>query len=90
MARAPDKGSFPLDHFHECDKFADLYMRCLDKHELMPKRCRQPQIDYLNCRMDKGLMEKEEIKTLGYLDENSWENEDQEKKFLFDKIQKLK
>lgn len=68
MARPPDKGSFPLDHFHECDKFADLYMRCLDKHELMPKRCRQPQIDYLNCRMDKGLMEKEEIKTLGYLD----------------------
>ena len=65
-------------------------MRCLDKHELMPKRCRQPQIDYLNCRMDKGLMEKEEIKTLGYLDENSWENEDQEKKFLFEKIQKLK
>lgn len=40
--------------------------------------------------MDKGLMEKEEIKTLGYLDENSWENEDQEKKFLFEKIQKMK
>lgn len=35
-------------------------------------------------------MEKEEIKTLGYLDENSWENEDQEKKFLFEKIQKMK
>ena len=56
MAKAPDKGSFPLDHFHECDKFAEFYMRCLDKHQLMPKRCRQPQIDYLNCRMDKGLM----------------------------------
>lgn len=35
----PDKGSFPLDHFHECEEHAVLYNACLDKHALMPKRC---------------------------------------------------
>lgn len=25
MAKAPDKGSFPLDHFHECDTEAKEY-----------------------------------------------------------------
>ena len=36
---APDKGSFPLDHFHECEEHAVRYNSCLDKHQLMPKRC---------------------------------------------------
>jgi cytochrome c oxidase assembly protein subunit 19 len=31
-ATAPDKGSFPLDHFHECEEHAILYNACLDKH----------------------------------------------------------
>ena len=35
----PDKGSFPLDHFHECEEHAIRYNSCLDKHQLMPKRC---------------------------------------------------
>ena len=49
----PHKGSFPLDHFHECDKQASLYNDCVIKHQLMPKRCRKFQIDYLQCRMKR-------------------------------------
>ncbi len=52
-SRAPDKGSFPLDHFHECDKQAQLYNKCVSKHQLLPKRCRKFQIDYLECRMKR-------------------------------------
>ena len=39
--RAPDKGSFPLDHFNECDMIAKTYTECLQKHELLPKKCRK-------------------------------------------------
>ncbi len=56
----------------------------------MPKRCRQLQIDYLECRMKAGLMEKEEIEKLGFTNEGSWESEEAEQKYLFNKIQKAK
>lgn len=56
MAKAPDRGSFPLDHFHECDTEAKAYSTCVAKHELMPKRCREHQMKYLDCRMKSGLM----------------------------------
>lgn len=59
MAKAPDRGSFPLDHFHECDTEAKAYSKCIAKHELMPKRCRTHQMNYLECRMKSGLMEHE-------------------------------
>ncbi|EAS01282.2 CHCH domain protein (macronuclear) [Tetrahymena thermophila SB210] len=88
--KAPDKGSFPLDHFHECDEFAKAYNSCVLKHQLMPKRCRQHQIDYLGCRMKAGLMEKEEFEKLGFTEESSWENEEAEQRYLFNKIQKIK
>lgn len=32
MSKAPDRGSFPLDHFHECDKEAKAYSECVAKH----------------------------------------------------------
>lgn len=64
-----DKGSFPLDHFHECDKQAKDYSDCVIKHQLMPKRCREFQVKYLECRMNAGLMEREEMETLGMVEE---------------------
>ncbi len=96
--KGPDKGSFPLDHFHECDTDAKKYSLCLAKHQLMPKRCRQFQVDYLKCRMGKydsrfilrGLMDKTEVEKLGFTENLSWESEEQEKQFLFDKIGRLK
>lgn len=35
-------------------------------------------------------MEHEEMSKLGFLQENSWETEESEKKFLFNSIQKMK
>lgn len=69
------------------------------KHENMPKRCRKNQVDYLQCRMKNGLMENEDLTKLGLGPEvcifrsnlqTSWETEEQEKKYLYEKINKLK
>ena len=46
------------------------------KHQLMPKRCRDFQIQYLECRMKSGLMEHEEMNKLGFVESNSWESEE--------------
>eukprot|EP01017_Pseudomicrothorax_dubius_P028018 TRINITY_DN3296_c0_g1_i1.p1 TRINITY_DN3296_c0_g1~~TRINITY_DN3296_c0_g1_i1.p1 ORF type:complete len:126 (+),score=27.18 TRINITY_DN3296_c0_g1_i1:174-551(+) len=89
-SKAPDKGSFPLDHFHECEQEAKKYNECVAKHQLMPKRCRQFQREYLECRMNKGLMDRESFERLGFTEEVSWETEEQEKKFLFNRIEEMK
>lgn len=60
------------------------------RHQLLPKRCRDYQVKYLECRMKSGLMEHEEMSKLGFIESNSWETEDAEKKFLFDQINKIK
>ena len=89
VVTAPDKGSFPLDHFHECEEHAIRYNACLDKHQLMPKRCQKFQINYLECRMKHNLMGKEKIENLGFDEVNSWENEEKvSDDDLFDKVQK--
>ena len=49
----PDKGAFPLDHFKECEGLVEKYVKCLEKHELMPKRCQKLQMDYIYCRMKR-------------------------------------
>ena len=76
VVTAPDKGSFPLDHFHECEEHAIRYNACLDKHQLMPKRCQKFQINYLECRMKHNLMGKEKIENLGFDQVNSYDNEE--------------
>ena len=86
-ASAPDKGSFPLDHFHECEEHAIRYNACLDKHQLMPKRCQKFQINYLECRMKHNLMGQEKIENLGFSEVNTWETEEQVSlSFIFDKV----
>ena len=83
---APDKGSFPLDHFHECEEHAVRYNTCLDKHQLMPKRCQKFQISYIECRMKNGLMTKDKVENLGFNQVNTYDNEYQKKKELFKKL----
>ena len=86
-ASAPDKGSFPLDHFHECEEHAIRYNACLDKHQLMPKRCQKFQINYLECRMKHNLMGQEKIENLGFSEVNTWETEEQVSlSSIFDKL----
>jgi len=65
---APDKGSFPLDHDGECKKFYLHFMICLAENGNKNSLCRQESKDYLDCRMNNGLMVKETWSKLGYSD----------------------
>ena len=58
--RAPEKGSFPLDHLNECRGHIEEYFRCLTRNDNLAPKCREETRAYLNCRMDKELMDKEE------------------------------
>ncbi len=82
IASAPEKGSFPLDHFKECTDIIEKYLTCINKHELMPKRCQKIQLEYLNCRMENGLMKKESMEDLGFTRQNTYETELERKKAL--------
>ncbi|KAF4622964.1 hypothetical protein D9613_001680 [Agrocybe pediades] len=61
----PDRGSFPLDHYGECSEKMKMYMACLKENGSTSTPCRHLSKDYLDCRMDKGLMERDEWKNLG-------------------------
>lgn len=52
--KAPDKGSFPLDHFRECSQKKEEYMQCLKAHAMSTQVevCRTLSAAYLQCRMD--------------------------------------
>lgn len=64
----PDKGSFPLDHENVCKLQMIKYMSCLKKSRSDNAQCRIESKDYLQCRMDNGLMAREEWKHLGLAD----------------------
>ncbi|KAJ8595241.1 hypothetical protein M405DRAFT_783496 [Rhizopogon salebrosus TDB-379] len=61
----PDRGSFPLDHEGECKEQMMQYMDCLRKNSSASTPCRVVSKQYLDCRMTKGLMERDEWKNLG-------------------------
>jgi len=67
-AKPPDKGSFPLDHDGECKEYMKRYMKCLRENDNGNHMCRAESKDYLQCRMDRQLMAKEEFGKLGYRD----------------------
>lgn len=50
--KAPDKGSFPLDHFRECSAAKESYMGCLRENAMQTADCRELSAQYLKCRMD--------------------------------------
>lgn len=65
----PEKGSFPLDHEGECKKPMLKYLLCLNQNENDNSVCRLLAKEYLQCRMDKNLMKKEEWPKLGFGDD---------------------
>ncbi|TRM66003.1 hypothetical protein BD626DRAFT_397892 [Schizophyllum amplum] len=69
----PDRGSFPLDHYGECKDTMTLYMSCLKTNQNDSSPCRHLSKNYLDCRMQKGLMEKDEWKNLGFRGEAAGE-----------------
>ena len=68
VVRPPQRGIFPLDHFAECKRSMELYLRCLEQHKDVHHECREMSREYLQCRMDHGLMSKENLDQMGYGD----------------------
>ncbi len=68
-ATPPERGSFPLDFNGECKEFVQAYLQCLRNNKNDAIICKPLSKNYLKCRMDKGLMEKEEFIKLGFRDE---------------------
>merc|ERR1712086_257924 len=64
----PDFGSFPLDREGKCKEFMLGYLQCVsrNRHDGLP--CEDVAKRYLECRMNKGLMAKTDLKGLGYFD----------------------
>ncbi|KAK7061771.1 hypothetical protein R3P38DRAFT_3383912 [Favolaschia claudopus] len=62
----PDRGAFPLDHYGECKEQMQRYMACLRGNSSTSSPCRPLSKDYLDCRMNKGLMERDDWKNLGF------------------------
>ncbi|KAF8575729.1 hypothetical protein K439DRAFT_1369105 [Ramaria rubella] len=68
QATAPDRGSFPLDHEGECKSKMLVYMSCLQKNFNNSAECRVESKEYLECRMSRGLMQRDNWKNLGMAD----------------------
>ncbi|BDA49579.1 probable cytochrome c oxidase assembly protein COX19 [Coccomyxa sp. Obi] len=64
--RPPEKGVFPLDHFGECKQVKEEYMQCLKSNKSQAEPCRKLAKAYLECRMERNLMVKQDLKELGY------------------------
>lgn len=64
--RAPEKGVFPLDHFGECKQISQNYLTCLKENAGDASKCRDLSKLYLQCRMDRNLMAKQDLKELGF------------------------
>ncbi|KAG8820851.1 Cytochrome c oxidase assembly protein cox19 [Serendipita sp. 411] len=61
----PDRGSFPLDHEGECKEMMKTYLKCLKSNGNKGTACRTGAKAYLDCRMQRGLMDRDEWKNLG-------------------------
>ncbi|KAK4395219.1 Cytochrome c oxidase assembly protein COX19 [Sesamum angolense] len=62
----PEKGVFPLDHMHLCDLEKKEYINCLKTSGHKSEKCRQFSKKYLECRMEKNLMAKQDMSELGF------------------------
>lgn len=69
--RAPEKGSFPLDHEGLCKQFMLKYLICLKQKEQENTQCRVEAKAYFDCRMRNKLMVEEEWSKLGYSGEEA-------------------
>ncbi|KAJ0020119.1 hypothetical protein Pint_31268 [Pistacia integerrima] len=69
----PEKGIFPLDHFHQCDLEKKDYLGCLKSAGHQSEKCRLFSKKYLECRMAKNLMAKQDLAELGFREERDLE-----------------
>jgi cytochrome c oxidase assembly protein subunit 19 len=66
VVRPPQRGIFPLDHFRECQEPMEVYVKCMKENRDAHYKCRDLSRQYLQCRMDRGLMSKENLDDMGY------------------------
>ncbi|ETV88127.1 hypothetical protein, variant [Aphanomyces astaci] len=66
QAKPPEKGSFPLDHYGECKDQMKTFLACLKGAKNSHIDCKHLSQEYLQCRMDKGLMQQENLDLLGF------------------------
>ncbi|XP_057454351.1 uncharacterized protein LOC130745931 isoform X1 [Lotus japonicus] len=66
----PEKGIFPLDHLHLCDLEKKEYLSCLKTAGNKSENCRELSKKYLQCRMEKNLMAKQDLAELGFKGDN--------------------
>lgn len=59
--KPPQRGIFPLDHDRECKEYMETYLACLKREQQQHNKCRELSKDYLQCRMDRQLMAKEDL-----------------------------
>ena len=64
-ARAPERGSFPLDHGGTCKPQMIEFQKCMKQHKGGHAKCRSFSKTYLACRMDNELMARDDFKNLG-------------------------
>mmetsp|Transcript_14814 Transcript_14814/g.40940 ORF Transcript_14814/g.40940 Transcript_14814/m.40940 type:complete len:116 (+) Transcript_14814:117-464(+) len=69
VVNPPQRGIFPLDHFAQCKSHMELYLDCLQEHKDRHNECKNLSRDYLQCRMDNGLMSKENLDKMGFGEE---------------------
>lgn len=62
----PEKGVFPLDHFEECKHVMQQYLCCLKVNKNEAEKCRSLSKSYLECRMERNLMAKQNLSELGF------------------------
>eukprot|EP01041_Mallomonas_annulata_P000287 gene287-521_t len=68
--KPPERGVFPLDHDGECKLNMKNYLACISKSNGDQFPCKTDAKLYLQCRMDRDLMAKEDLSGLG-LGENA-------------------
>lgn len=66
VVRPPQRGIFPLDHMAQCKTQMQHYVDCLQENKDMHHKCRDLSRNYLECRMNNGLMAKENLDQLGF------------------------
>lgn len=57
-----------IDHEGKCREQMLKYMVCVSKNEHDNSKCRLEAKDYLSCRMNNNLMEKQDLDSFGYQD----------------------
>ncbi|XP_062087548.1 uncharacterized protein LOC133794346 [Humulus lupulus] len=73
----PEKGVFPLDHMHLCDLEKKEYLSCLKSYGHQSDKCRSFSKKYLQCRMEKNLMAKQDMSELGFGKEGDTEGSEE-------------